>query len=319
VASVVPQVVAPEWLFLTGALQVSAGSNPTPGSIYVADVVPVEYPANSYGVLVTAKTPAARLVQGQSATLEWVVRDGSGNPVNLSPYVAAGGVFTMRACEALSIGVVGPTLLPTTVIDAPSGLVHAAISAHFTILPGVYVAQCAIEVPAGSMVRTYEIYLIVERGLFAPVDQGGPPTIAEIRTRLRDSAPDENDLIDKVEFDLTEIATSIIRPVQYWNETPPPISTYTTATFTERYHWLDGICSNLLKISAAWYRRNRLLYSAGGTTVDDRNKEKEYTEAGMMLWQEYQTWVQTRKISINAQMFTGSFGSAYRYPIGYGY
>jgi hypothetical protein len=37
-------------------------------------------------------------------------------------------------------------------------------------------------------------------------------------------------------------------------------------------------------MAANHYRRNRLAHSAGGVTIDDKNKEREYMAEGQRLW-----------------------------------
>ena len=274
------------------------------------DTISVQYPVNAYGVTLSAKTPALKVSQSQQVNIQWPLNDSLGNPVDLTPYVNAGAIFTLYVAEAVSR--VSPIQYPATVITPTAGLLQATLDPAITARPGVYMAQFTIQQPLGTLLRTYEFYILVERGLFLQSNGiGGPPSIADIRLRLRDNCADDNDLIDRVEFDLSEIISSLLRPVQYWNEVPPPLDPVSTTSFTETLHWLDGTVGCLLKLSANWYRRNRLLYSAGGTTVDDRNKENEYTAAGDALWQEYQAWVSQRKVQINVAAFSGSIPSSY--------
>lgn len=276
----------------------------------MATLVPLTYPINDDGVLITTKPPAARLAQQQSATLELVMRDASGNPVDLSADVLAGAGVSLRIIEALSFGVVAPSAVSAVIHNAATGVIRADIGASTTQTPGVFLGQCAVEYPPGTYSRIVEFYLIVDRGLFGTVENVGPPSMAEIRAFLRDNAPEDN-YLDKVEFDLTEIALAIVRPVQIWNETPPPIQRATTSTFHYRSAWLDGICSELLRISAAWYRRNRLAYSAAGVSLDDRNRASEYDAAGAALDQRFREFVRLKKIQINVHGFIGGIGSPY--------
>jgi len=135
----------------------------------------------------------------------------------------------------------------------------------------------------------------------------GPLTIAEIRLAIRDKCVEDNFLLDNVEFSDTEIAWAIRRPVEYWNEQPPPLRPcYTPANFPYRYNWTVGVIGELLRIAGPHYERNRLRYSAGGLSVDDKDKANFYTNLGDRYIQEYREWVQQKKYSINVGNAFGS-------------
>ena len=115
-----------------------------------------------------------------------------------------------------------------------------------------------------------------------------------------------------VEFDAAEMTQAVLRPLQYWNEIPPPIRpAQTTKTFPFREIWMLGIQSYLLEIAAHHYRRNQLAYNAGGVAVDDKNKEQYYTAASERLRQRFQEMARAKKIEINIALFSGSLGSQY--------
>lgn len=145
----------------------------------------------------------------------------------------------------------------------------------------------------------------------------GPLTIAEIRLAIRDKCVEDNFLLDNVEFSDTEIAWAIRRPVEYWNEQPPPLRPcYTPANFPYRYNWTIGVIGELLRIAGPHYERNRLRYSAGGLSVDDKDKANFYTNLGNSYIQEYREWVQRKKYSINVGQAFGrteitSYGNGY--------
>jgi hypothetical protein len=93
---------------------------------------------------------------------------------------------------------------------------------------------------------------------------------------MRDNGPADNSLLDDVEFDAAEITQAVLRPIMYWNETPPPIQPLlTTKTFPFREMWMVGIQSYLFDMVSSHYRRNQLAYNAGGLSIDDKNKEQQ--------------------------------------------
>ena len=85
----------------------------------------------------------------------------------------------------------------------------------------------------------------------------------------------------------------------------------TTKTFPFNEIWLKGIQAYLYRMAANTYRRNRLSYSAGGVSVDDNNKEREYAAAGSGMLREFQDMVQAKKVEINIAGFSGNIPSQY--------
>ena len=277
------------------------------------------------GEAVTARIRAISVAQGVTSTLSWQLHDKNGAPLNLtncvngteeSPYKI---VFRLK--EYVNAGTARPVFqVDATVTDATNGKISVTLSAEMTKLPGIYYADFCMagntEENNGQVVFVNTCYLIINRSTLydAATDFGGPPSIAEIRLHLRDSSPAESFLLDNLMFDDAEIALAISRPVQYWNEVPPPLNqTYNTQTFPFRYHWLEGICANLFFMVAEQFRRNQLPYSAGGISVDDQNKEANYERAGQIRWQAYKEWVRATKAAINLESCWGSVTSNYKY------
>jgi hypothetical protein len=131
---------------------------------------------------------------------------------------------------------------------------------------------------------------------------------------MRDRCPEDNFLLDKVEFSDTEIAWAIRRPIDWWNEQPPPIETYTPATFPFRYNHLDAVIGELYRMAAIHQERNNLRYSAAGVTVDDSESYTRYHQIAEELTGRYQTWALRKKRSMNLEKFYGrteipSFGT----------
>lgn len=204
------------------------------------------------------------------------------------------------------------------VLDSAQGLVRAEpLPQKLVRRPGVYLEEWAWFGPEGDMLFSNQCCTFVRRGLFGLTNQSrqqnlGPPSLEEIRLALRDNSAVDNTLLDAVEFDSAEIASAVLRPIQYWNEIPPPlVPLQTTCSFPFREMWMMGIQAHLLEIAAHHYRRNALAYSAGGVTVDDKNKEQPYTAAAMMRIQQYQELMRVKKIEINMRSFSGAIPSTY--------
>lgn len=265
---------------------------------------------------------AVTVSQGQCATIEWQLHDNQGRPVALTACASPDYRIVLRLKEQLSLGnAKAPAEVEATVTDAAQGRVTAALTAAHTNTPGIYYGELALQsVPAEEAGQPCVIFsnmfsLVVTRSTFGPEGEvGGPPSIAEIRLHLRDSAPSESYLLDNLMFDDAEIALAITRPVMYWNEIPPPLNdNYTTQNFPFRYHWLEGIVANLFMMVAEQFRRNDFQYAAAGLQINDQNKAPAYEQAGQARWQAYREWVRATKASINLEGCYSEVTSTYKY------
>ena len=284
------------------------------------------------GVPVLGRMRAVTLSQGQCGAIEWQLHDKDGHPVSLqacgfpedstSSSAVCDYKVVLRLKEQLSLGNERvPIEVEATVVDSAVGKVSVDITANLTGTPGIYYGEMALVcVPAEEaglpcVVFSNIFTVVITRSTFGePADQGGPPSIAEIRLHLRDSSPQESYLLDNLMFDDAEIALAITRPVMYWNEIPPPIDyVYTTHTFPFRYHWLEGISANLFMMVAEQFRRNDFQYQAAGMAINDQNKAPAYEQAGQMRWQAYKEWVRATKASINLESCYGEVTSTYKY------
>jgi hypothetical protein len=208
--------------------------------------------------------------------------------------------------------------------DPAYGTVQVRLDTKVVALPGIYEMSWAIVDPRGTPLLVNQSLLSVERSLFyAKRDAAemfknqGPPTLQEIRMWMMDSSRNENLLLDDVEFKDEQILLALTAPIRHWNEIPPPIEVYTTRNFPYRGAWISGVLAKLHTMAANHYRRNRLVHQAGGTTIDDLNREREYLAEGQRLWKEYTDWCQNKKVACNIQKFAGMNSSPYSYRTGW--
>lgn len=204
------------------------------------------------------------------------------------------------------------------ILNSAEGKVRAAsIPEEIIRAPGVYLEEWGIFTSDKRMLYSNQCCTFVRRGLFGLSSDTskrnlGPPSIEEIRLALRDNSAADNLLLDDLEFDAAEISQAVLRPIQFWNEIPPPIRPMqTTKTFPFKEMWMLGIQSYLLELAAHHYRRNQLSYSAGGVSVDDKNKEQYYARTAEHMRQRFEEMVRAKKIEINISSFSGSVSSAY--------
>lgn len=271
--------------------------------------------------------------QGVQAMIEHTFRDRTGNPVDLSQWLAdpesdssasvstspPAGTVKLRIKEWLGVGSSSTSRFMDAwgeAVDPDTGVVRVQLSPTMVENAGIYEMNWAILDEVGRAVCIDRGILSIEKSLF-PLSEAtmikdlGPPTIQEVRMRLMDSMGSENLLLQDIEFKDEQILLAMSEPVRLWNESPPPIGLYTTRTFPFRGAWISGVLAQLHMTAATHYRRNRLAHAAGGIAVDDKNKEQEYLREGQRLWDEYRNWLLTKKVEINLKSFSGSFLSSY--------
>lgn len=258
---------------------------------------------------------------GHAAVVDWIMHDRNGAPVDLSGCAcgsesssasAAGDCYGIRLFLRESMDTCVSTF-DGEITDAANGHVRVQLTAAENCRPGVFFAEIALlntGLEGSPIVFSNVFTLVVERGVY---DVQGPPSYAEIRLHLRDSSSAENYLLDNLKFDDAEIALAIRRPVEYWNEIPPPIKRYTTENFPFRFHWLEAICQQLFLIAAENFRANNMQYQAAGVAVNDQDKEQPYEAAAMRRGTEWKDFVRKKKASMNLESAYGVVGGAYSY------
>lgn len=256
--------------------------------------------------------------------IQHVVRDSRGNPIDLTVLDSDESASTnvipvlLRIKEFVApAGAQNPVhQYEGTIIDAENGIVQVELDEDAVPRAGIYQTSLAL---SDSLNRTRFInnpVVWVERSLFVLDSTDttynlGPPNLQEVRQALLDHGGAENSLLDDVEFTDDQIAMALTRPVQQWNETPPPIPNTDTRLFPFREAWLKAVCGYLLVTAAHNYRRNYLNTSVGGINVDDKQKEGQYLQSGMMLLEEWKNFIQNKKIQLNLKYAYGSVGSTY--------
>lgn len=269
-----------------------------------------------------------RMSSRQSTTIEWVLRDTNGYPVDLSP-CACTTVSQVTTCAYevrlfVAEWVAAPSVKTYvgTIKTANNGTTSVTIPDTDSLAPGIYFAEIALVKKAVAAVGqlpaqpefiefTNQFYLYVNRGLTAGATYllSGPPTIPEIRLHLRDSGGEESYLLDNLRFADEEIAHCIRLPIQYWNELPPPGFSFDTTNFPHRYNWLEAICGHLMLMAADQQVANELQYASGGVQVNDQSKAPVYTQRGLQRLQMWKEFVRAKKTEMNAYAAFGGLVS----------
>jgi hypothetical protein len=202
--------------------------------------------------------------------------------------------------------------MPTTE-EAKAGIVHWTPTEESVSKPGIFLGM-ALVWDHGVAKKQWPFYLDIRPRLdiYNIWNPGWPITVPEIRMAIRDTCPEVNFLIDKVEFEDHEVIWAIRQPVDQWNAVPPPVGTFTVADFPYRYYWLRAAIAELLRMAAIWMRRNDLDYSAGGVQVMDTKKWPDYLRLSDMLRKEWTDWMKQKKIEINLDGAYATLGG-YKY------
>ena len=265
--------------------------------------------STSYGVNLARKQRAIGLKQNSSNVLQLDVLGADGVPVDLA--YGEYSRLAVRFREAVKRTSFTNEAAATLITDST---VQATIPAQVVQSPGIFLAEVGVLDADDHVLLTNECYLFVENSAWGDSSQFGPPSISEVRISLRDNDPIENELIVNYDFDLSELCACAVRAVMDWNEQRPQLLLYDydSRTFPMRNLWLQGTQLYLFMLAEEHYRRNHLPYSAGGISLDDKNRHQLYSAA----WKErQQLWlanIRMQKISMNIQGGWRYIGS--RYP-----
>lgn len=286
----------------------------------------------------TADTPVIRMSVGEQRSIDVIIHDEQGNPIDMTQFAEPfpNNVFTRQICETRlsssstcnlqslsssqvdwklesklsasnTLGSPNNNFIITGVItDAANGAVRFEFTPTTTQKVGLMVASVGV---FWRGILRYQQMLYLE---FMPnnftLGVTSVLTVPEVRMDLMDMCPDANYLIDELEFTDAEIIHAMRKAVDMFNEAQPPIGGYTYAAFPFRANWLKGSVAYLLQMIANRYRRNWLKYQAGGVTVGDQERFREYEATGKQLEVEYLEWVERKKVSINITMGYRSVG-----------
>jgi hypothetical protein len=282
--------------------------------------------STTYGESLLRKQRAVKITQTSFSFLDLILRDVDGHAIALTDYGVSAGETSSSSSSETSTGTVkacfreASLLQPNTtftsiveVLDPDAGQVKVEIPELLAAFPGVYMAEIGVFDSSDRMLFTNECYILVESSSWGDVTKLGPPRLQDVRMSLRDSDFLENELIDNLDFDLAEMCYAMTRVVNYWNDQPPPILTanFTTNNFPFRDIWIDGIRVFLFQLAEEHYRRNFFTHSAGGTSVDDKNRFREYNAAMKDAFDSFRKKLIHQKVQLNARNAFGTLRSGY--------
>lgn len=246
-----------------------------------------------------------------------VVPPGTGVDVVL-PLVDAGGrPLTLDADATLPTGrgrVLEAALMKTGMAAETTALTADRAGLTLTLAdgvpPGVYKVEGQL-LDANGKPRAFGRGIVYAAA--GPFDQPvGIPGVDDVRAAVRDY-PAARRLLGGYEFTAAEIAKAVVRAVQRFNATPPAVAVFaTTSWFVEwRSPLLDGTLAELFEVAGAYYRADALPYSAGGVSVDDTAKQRDYDRAADTFRKRWARWCDITQASVNIAGGFGTSPSAY--------
>jgi len=230
------------------------------------------------------------------------VLDEDGNPKNYVEVVGKGLSSDFQFAFAIK----------ASIVDAANGIINIPFDPTDSQFAGVFISM-AIIWENGIQRKHYPFYTDITPNVLS-YNPHGPLAFYEVRMALRDVSPELNFLIDELEYKDEELMWAMRRPIDYWNEIPPPVGIFSPANFPYRYHWLEAVCGELMRMVAVWLRRNDLDYQAGGVSVADTKKWPEYARMADQRINDWRQFVRAKKIEVNIQNAYGSLGG---YPSEY--
>lgn len=281
------------------------------------------------GCPIRTKRRVVTIKKGQCIPVAWEMRWPDGVAADLSACLGeSDGSVSDSSSSSESESATGVSLLvrfrlidssrplaetTATATTAATGRVSFTVPSCVASAAGIYRFEVALvqDEACCEILFSDSGVLIVEDGMWGDQNQqGGPPSLEDIRMALRDRGV-ENDLLQDVEFDDAEIVHCLVAPVRQFNETPPPLTIFTTSSFPYRYHWTLAAAGELLRIAAHHYLRNKLQAQSGQLSVDDKNKNQEYMQLAELYRREWMEFIVQRKVSLNATQGYGTLSSIY--------
>lgn len=264
-------------------------------------------------------TPIIRMSQEEKRKVDIVLRDENGDPVNINDLAevefenssssasSGGGELSVRlaASHCLNATSVEFELLGR-IKDAENGEVRFLFNATVNSTPGLFVGS--VGVFQYGHLRFQQMHYLEFMPTNFTLNTGGPITVPEVRMELMDMCPDANYLIDELEFTDAEIIHAMRWYVDRFNEMNPPIGGYSYDAFPFRAMWMTGTVAHLLKMIAHRYRRNALQYVAGGISIKDQEKWRDYETIAEREESKSLAWARDKKIAMNITAGYGSIG-----------
>jgi hypothetical protein len=279
-----------------------------------------------YGCIPLDKADTIVTEGGSPTVVDYIVRDASGVPVDLSGLFNQDNPGGEDDPNGLFIGfaladntLVSKQPVPGTVTDAKNGRVQFTLPDFIIDVPCLYSFWTAVGAKETAPSSGRYLYIAPKKGIVlvewtpfnahfrnCPVKHRVVPALEDIRRTL-DDFEGKNDLLGQVEFSNDDIVHAMVNPIRIFNEMPPRLQRfrYGLMTFPYYHQWVQGTAAELLRIAAMHYTRNKLLTSHGGLQGDEKNRDKEYLQYASAYMQEFREFCRLKKHELN---FSGGQG-----------
>lgn len=199
-----------------------------------------------------------------------------------------------------------------SITDAITGTVEVSLTKGDMNYGGVFIAELVALDASSDALHRSSLYLNVDLSLQKVDNTFAPLTIPDLRLSLFDRDPNDNCLLEALEFTDSTLAYCLRRPIDIYNELPPLGSTsYTPDTFPYRANWITGALAEVYKIAARKLIRNEFPVQASGISIDDKQRSQAYVQWGAQLAQEFDMWARERKYHESVNSCFGSTSNPY--------
>ena len=119
-------------------------------------------------------------------------------------------------------------------------------------------------------------------------------TVNEMRLHLQDTCAEDNELLGELEYSDKDIMNAMMSAVDFANGAMAGsglAGNFTVANFPNRYFLKQGTGAYLMRSRAVALLRDTLPYNAGGISIDDKDKSRQYMEMAQPMKEEFNMYV----------------------------
>lgn len=279
---------------------------PPDGELPVATSTVSSEPSSTTGCVDPRVTPTYIVPAMMGSTLNWVLRDANGLPIQPADDNLPEGDLTDLYSRMVLFHnpFCSHKVLMGRFVRTETGF-RVYLPDEVTQHPGLY--QVELHWRDGTVGQEDEVQYInsaflsveqtlAQRATGSPVR--GPITLSRIRRRLRDFAA-SNDVVGYPEFSVEEIVGAILEPIECYNEALPHVHTFTPETFPYHQQWLDATVARLLQTAGLWMMRNDTPVQAEGAAANERAKYQVVLKIAQDMWDRYNQFVKQDKVQKN--------------------
>ncbi len=235
------------------------------------------------------------------------LKDSEGSPVNLRETDTI--LFVVKKDPTLIKDYIN---IPCTVLNSVEGIIEVHLEEKEIPWAGMWNASIVL-LNNQHIQGAYDIYLELTKNYTRTSSNNKALTIAEIRQYVMDNTEADNDLLDDLEFNDSDIIMCLHNVIDEWNETAPIIqkAIHTPASFPYRLNCLKAVEGKLYNHKGRNLMRNRAPYKTASGEVDLNARAQMYLQLADKAAEDFKSWMSQTKYAINANACYGGMGSNY--------